>query len=123
MLRTPSLSAKSLNDYGGTTTAKRLNAKSLIVRESSESVEAMRGEKSVGFYCFGSFLIVLSDSEVRFGKIGIKKFGEMIFDDFWPIPRHFKRSFVLTPASYLAPSNNYQPFVSSGNVKEMLSSS
>ena len=48
-------------------------------------------EKAVEFLHFGSFLIVLSDSEVRFGKINMKRIGSVDFQSFLTILRHFQK--------------------------------
>ena len=64
----------------------------------------MRGKKSVDFPHFGNFLIVLSDSEVRFGKINMKRMGSVDFQPILTSLGHFQKSNFSTPASYLAPS-------------------
>ena len=60
-------------------------------------------EKSIDFLYFGSFLIVLSDSEVRFEKINIKRIGSVDFQPILTILIHFQKFNLSTSASYLAP--------------------
>ena len=63
-------------------------------------------EKSVDFLHFGSFLIVLSDSEVRFVKIRVSGSISIDFQSILTVYGHFQKSNFSTPASYLAPSLN-----------------
>ena len=69
----------------------------------SESGEEMREKKSVDVYCFASVLIVLSDSEVRFGKINMTRIGSVDFQPFLTNLGQLRKFNFSTPASYLAP--------------------
>ena len=62
------------------------------------------GEKSTDFLHFGSFLIVLRDSGVRFDRITMKRIGSVDFQPILTSLRHFRKYNFSTTASYLAPS-------------------
>ena len=57
----------------------------IVNREMRKSAHSI-----VDFYCFASFLIVLSDSEVRFGKISIELMGNIDFQTILTILGHFQ---------------------------------
>ena len=64
----------------------------------------MRGKHQSIFVILANFLRVLSDSEVRFSKINMKRIGTVDFQSILTILRHFQKFNVSTPASYLTPS-------------------
>ena len=55
------------------------------------NLEVARGAKNkIDFYCFASFLILLGDSEVRFGKISIELMGHVDSYTILTILGHFQ---------------------------------
>ena len=78
---------------------RKLAPFSIVKREGKDA-----REKSVDFLHFTSFLIVLSDSEVRFVKIRVSGSISIDFQSILTVYGHFQKSNFSTPASYLAPS-------------------
>ena len=70
----------------------------------SEAGEERCGGKISRCLHFGSLFVVLSDSEVRFGKINLKRIGSVDFQPILINLRRFQKCNFSTPASYLAPS-------------------